>query len=106
MRVHAAGLNIGVVFAVKGMPLLMRLESGLLHPKYGVPGYDFAGEVEAVGTAVTSFRPGDEVYGVAKGTCAEYVRFPGQARHQAGQPHLRRGGRPSRLGPRRPARAA
>ena len=74
VRVHAAGLNIGVVFGVRGKPLLMRLESGLLRPKYGVPGYDFAGQVEAVGTGVTDFRPGDEVYGVAKGTCAEYVR--------------------------------
>ena len=76
VRVHAAGLNIGVVFGVKGAPLLMRLESGLLRPKYGVPGYDFAGQVEAVGTGVTNFRPGDEVYGVANGTCAEYVRVP------------------------------
>jgi NADPH:quinone reductase-like Zn-dependent oxidoreductase len=76
VRVRAAGLNIGVVFGVKGAPLLMRLESGLLRPKYGVPGYDFAGQVEEVGTGVTNFRPGDEVYGVAKGTCAEYVRVP------------------------------
>ena len=74
VRVHAAGLNIGVVFGVKGAPLLMRLESGLLRPKYGVPGYDFAGQVEAVGAGVKSFRPGDEVFGVANGTCAEYVR--------------------------------
>jgi NADPH:quinone reductase-like Zn-dependent oxidoreductase len=74
VRVHAAGLNIGVAFAVKGEPLPMRLESGLLRPKYGVPGYDFAGRVEAVGSAVTHFGPGDEVYGVANGTCAEYVR--------------------------------
>ena len=54
----------------------MRLESGLLRPKYGVPGYDFAGQVEEVGAAATNFRPGDEVYGVANGTCAEYVRAP------------------------------
>jgi NADPH:quinone reductase-like Zn-dependent oxidoreductase len=76
VRVHAAGLNIGVVFGVKGAPLLMRLESGLLRPKYGVPGYDFAGQVETVGAGVTSFHPGDEVFGVGKGTCAEYVRVP------------------------------
>ena len=52
----------------------MRLESGLLRPKNGVPGYDFAGRVEAVGPGVTMFQPGDEVFGATKGTCAEYVR--------------------------------
>ena len=74
VRVHSAGLNIGVVFGVKGTPLPMRLKSGLLRPSYGVPGYDFAGQVEAAGAGVTHFRPGDEVFGVANGTCAEYVR--------------------------------
>jgi NADPH:quinone reductase-like Zn-dependent oxidoreductase len=76
VRVHAASLNIGVVFGVKGAPLPMRLESGLLRPKYGVPGYDFAGQVEAVGSGVEEFQPGDEVYGVGNGTCAEYARVP------------------------------
>jgi NADPH:quinone reductase-like Zn-dependent oxidoreductase len=74
VRVRAAGLNIGVVFAVRGTPLAMRLESGLLRPKYGVPGYELSGQVEAAGAGVTAFRPGDEVFGVSRGTCAEYVR--------------------------------
>ena len=74
VRVAAAGLNIGVVFGVKGSPLPMRLESGLLRPKVGVPGYDFAGRVEAVGPGVTMFRPSDEVFGATKGSCAEYIR--------------------------------
>ena len=39
VRVHAAGLHIGDVFAVRGSPFLARLATGLGHPKYGVPGY-------------------------------------------------------------------
>jgi len=74
IRVHAAGLNVGDSFAVRGSPVLMRMMTGLLRPKYGVPGFDVAGRVEALGSAVTKFRPGDEVFGVSNGTCAEYVR--------------------------------
>ena len=37
---------------------------------------DVAGVVEAVGEGVTRFRPGDEVFGIAKGTFAEYARAP------------------------------
>ncbi len=74
VRVHAAGLHIGDVFGVRGSPLPMRLMTGLRRPKYGVPGFDVAGKVESVGANVTMFRPGDEVFGVANGTCAEYTR--------------------------------
>jgi NADPH:quinone reductase-like Zn-dependent oxidoreductase len=38
-----------------------------------VRGWDVAGTVEAVGAGATSFKPGDEVYGTARGTFAEYV---------------------------------
>ncbi|MCI0814109.1 MAG: NAD(P)-dependent alcohol dehydrogenase [Chloroflexi bacterium] len=73
VRVRAAGLHIGDCFSVRGAPFAMRLYSGLLKPKYGVPGYDVAGHVEAVGTDVKHFKPGDEVYGACNGTCAEYA---------------------------------
>ncbi|SFN56257.1 NADPH:quinone reductase [Actinomadura madurae] len=73
VRVHAAGLHVGDSFALRGRPLPIRLTTGLLKPKHGVPGFDVAGRVEAVGRAVTRFRPGDEVFGTCKGACAEYV---------------------------------
>jgi NADPH:quinone reductase-like Zn-dependent oxidoreductase len=73
VKVRAAALHIGDVFAVTGSPLPMRLESGLLRPKHGVPGYDLAGHVETTGPGATRFRRGDAVFGYAKGTCAEYV---------------------------------
>jgi NADPH:quinone reductase-like Zn-dependent oxidoreductase len=74
VRVCAAGLHPGDCFAVKGTPFPVRLETGLRRPKYGVPGLDASGVVEAVGSHVTRFRPGDEVFGVVSGACAEYAR--------------------------------
>jgi NADPH:quinone reductase-like Zn-dependent oxidoreductase len=73
VRVRAAGLHIGDCFSVKGSPFVVRAMTGLRRPKYGVPGFDLAGEVVAVGSAVTKFRPGDEVFGSGNGTCAEYA---------------------------------
>ena len=73
VRVHAAALHIGDCFSVRGAPYLIRTVSGLRKPKYGIPGFDLAGRVEAVGNKVKLFRPGDEVFGAGNGTCAEYV---------------------------------
>ena len=61
------------LFRFRGVPLLMRVVTDLLKPKYGVPGFDVAGTVEAVGIKVTRFRPGDEVFGTCHGACAEYA---------------------------------
>jgi NADPH:quinone reductase-like Zn-dependent oxidoreductase len=74
IRTRAASLHPGDLFAVLGSPFLVRLATGLRRPKHGVPGFDVAGTVEAVGTAVTHLRLGDEVFGVGVGTCAELVR--------------------------------
>jgi NADPH:quinone reductase-like Zn-dependent oxidoreductase len=78
VRVKAAGLHIGDVFAVRGSPFPVRFSSGLRRPKFGVPGLDIAGTVEATGSAVTRLAPGDEVLGVCAwplaGACAEYAR--------------------------------
>lgn len=73
VRVHAAGLHIGDCFGVRGAPFVMRLATGLFKPKPGIPGFDLAGRVEAVGSRVTQFRPADEVFGAGHGTCAEYA---------------------------------
>src|SRR3954470_24411210 len=50
-----------------------RLLFGLRKPKNTIPGSDFAGTVEAAGTNVTEFKPGDEVFGVKAGCLAEYI---------------------------------
>lgn len=74
VRVRAAGLHIGDCFGVRGAPFAMRLATGLFKPRHG-PGFDLAGQVEAVGNKVTSYQPGDEVFGASAGTCAEYARI-------------------------------
>src|SRR3954471_15933822 len=57
-----------------GMPYVMRLAGfGVRAPKNPLLGYDVAGRVEAVGQEVTTFRPGDEVFGTCRGSFAEYA---------------------------------
>jgi NADPH:quinone reductase-like Zn-dependent oxidoreductase len=74
VRVHAAGLDRGVWHLTTGLPYLVRVMGfGFRAPKNPVPGSDVAGVVEAVGTNVTRFGEGDEVYGIAKGSYAEYA---------------------------------
>lgn len=76
VRVHAAGVDRGVWHLMTGLPYLTRLAFGLRAPKNPIPGMDVAGVVEAVGGSVTRLRPGDEVFGIGKGTFAEYARAP------------------------------
>ncbi len=73
IRVHAAGLDRGTWHLMTGRPYLLRLGFGLRGPKNPVPGRDLAGTVETVGPAVTKFALGDEVYGTAAGSLAEYT---------------------------------
>ncbi len=73
IRVRAAGLDRGTWHLMTGKPYAVRLAMGLRGPRNPVPGRDVAGTVEAVGSAVTKFAVGDEVYGVAPGSFAEYA---------------------------------
>jgi NADPH:quinone reductase-like Zn-dependent oxidoreductase len=74
VRVHAAGVDRGVWHLMAGLPYPIRLAGyGLRAPKNPVPGWDVAGVVEAVGEDVSRLQPGDEVFGIGKGTYAEYA---------------------------------
>jgi NADPH:quinone reductase-like Zn-dependent oxidoreductase len=77
VRVRAAGVEIGVWHVMAGKPYLLRIMGfGLRKPKVAVRGRDVAGVVEAVGKNVTRFQPGDEVFGTADGSFAEYASAP------------------------------
>jgi NADPH:quinone reductase-like Zn-dependent oxidoreductase len=74
VQVRAAGVDRGTWHLMAGQPYLMRLLGfGFRGPKNPVPGLDVAGTVVAVGPKVTRFRPGDEVFGIARGSFAEYA---------------------------------
>ncbi|GAA2039461.1 NAD(P)-dependent alcohol dehydrogenase [Terrabacter terrae] len=76
IRVHAAGLDRGTEHLMTGKPYAMRIATGIRRPKNPVSGRDVAGTVVKVGSAVTRFAPGDEIYGVAPGSFAEYAVGP------------------------------
>ncbi|HEY2079811.1 MAG TPA: NAD(P)-dependent alcohol dehydrogenase [Streptosporangiaceae bacterium] len=73
LRVRAAGLDRGAWHLMTGKPYLLRLVFGIGKPKNPVRGREVAGTVVAVGSTVTRFAPGDEVYGIGHGTFAEYA---------------------------------
>jgi NADPH:quinone reductase-like Zn-dependent oxidoreductase len=77
VRVRAAGVDQGVWHIMAGLPYPIRLAGyGLRAPKNRVLGADVAGVVEAIGNDVTRFQLGDEVFGIATGSYAEYARAP------------------------------
>jgi len=74
VRVRAASVDRGMWHLMTGRPNLMRIMGfGLRRPNQANPGRSMAGTVEAVGKNVTAFEPGDEIYGTAEGSFAEYA---------------------------------
>jgi NADPH:quinone reductase-like Zn-dependent oxidoreductase len=74
IEVAAAGLDRGVWHLMAGQPYLIRVMGfGLTRPKNPVLGMDVAGRVVAIGDDVTRFAVGDEVFGIGRGTYAQYA---------------------------------
>jgi len=73
VRVRAAGVDRGVWHLMTGLPYLGRLAFGLRAPRNPVLGVDVAGVAESVGNGVSTVRPGDEIFGSADGSFAEYA---------------------------------
>jgi NADPH:quinone reductase-like Zn-dependent oxidoreductase len=74
--VHAASLNAGDYFSMRGSPWLARFDVGFPKPKDHILGWDVAGHVEVVGKNVTRFQPGDKVFASCDGALAEYACAP------------------------------
>jgi NADPH:quinone reductase-like Zn-dependent oxidoreductase len=73
IKVLAASVNPLDWRLMRGEPRILRLFFGLRKPRLGRPGVDAAGEVAAVGSNVTQFKPGDAVFGGCRGAFAEYA---------------------------------
>jgi NADPH:quinone reductase-like Zn-dependent oxidoreductase len=79
IKIHAASINSRDWRRMRANPFFIRLMAGgLLKPKNPILGADVAGRVEAIGSNVKQFKPGDEVFGylpsaTGRGTFAEYV---------------------------------
>ena len=80
IRVHATTVNRTDCGQLRPHPFLARLFLGLVRPRRSIFGMDVAGEVEAVAAGVTSFQPGDRVFGMcpfrSNGAHAEFVCVP------------------------------
>jgi len=79
IKVHAATVNRSDYHALTGKPFFMRFFTGLFKPKLCITGSDFAGEVEAIGENVRSFKVGDRVIGfvdMGLQSHAQYMALP------------------------------
>ena len=74
VKVHAAGVDAGVWHLMAGLPYMIRIAGfGLLAPEQPIRGVDLSGRVVTIGRNVRQFQPGDNVFGTANGTYAEYT---------------------------------
>jgi NADPH:quinone reductase-like Zn-dependent oxidoreductase len=80
VRVHATTVNQTDCHMRRAKPFLWRFYTGLRRPKRKILGLELAGEVEAVGPAVTEFEVGDHVFGVHASAHAEFVCVPESGR--------------------------
>ena len=75
VKVMASTVNRTDCANLTAKPFIMRFGLGLLKPKNPIPGTEFAGDVEAVGKAVTSFKVGDKVFGFDDGVLSSYAEY-------------------------------
>lgn len=83
VKVEATAIGAGDWHLMRGRPFLVRLMYGFSKPKFPILGSDFAGSIEAVGSNITDYEVGDEVFGdlseAGFGAFAQYVTAPVEA---------------------------
>ena len=75
VKVHATTVNRTDCGYRSGKPFLIRFFSGLRRPKVSIWGTEFAGDIVAIGSTVTSFRVGDRVCGYCEGTFGAHAQY-------------------------------
>ncbi|WP_340640802.1 NAD(P)-dependent alcohol dehydrogenase [Nocardioides glacieisoli] len=73
LAVRAAGVSRGVWHMMTGLPYIVRLVGGLRRPRRATPGMDVCGDVVQLGSRVSGFQLGQRVFGIARGSFAEYA---------------------------------
>jgi NADPH:quinone reductase-like Zn-dependent oxidoreductase len=76
VRVRAVAVAKGDWLIVRGLPYIARPSYGIRRPRHRVAGLEFSGVVDAAGSDVTGFDPGDEVVGWGNEALAEFVAVP------------------------------
>jgi NADPH:quinone reductase-like Zn-dependent oxidoreductase len=79
IKVHATTVNRTDCANLWGKPWIMKIILGFSKPKLPIPGTDFAGVIEKIGSEVTLFQVGDKVWGfndLGSQSHAEYLTLP------------------------------
>jgi NADPH:quinone reductase-like Zn-dependent oxidoreductase len=75
VKIHATTVNRTDCHRRAAQPFLWRFMAGLLRPKRRILGGELAGEVEAVGAAVSDFAVGDHVFGTSGPKLGAHAEF-------------------------------
>lgn len=86
VKVHATTVNRTDCACRAAKPFFMRFFTGLIKPRATILGNEFAGEVEAVGSRVTSYKVGDKVFGYNEGPFGAHAEYLSIRGLQHGQP--------------------
>lgn len=83
IKVHASTVNRTDSGFRSAKYFVSRFFSGLFRPKYKTLGCEFAGEIEAIGKNVSSFKVGDKVFGFSDERFGAHAKYMTLGEHEA-----------------------